>query len=178
MREDYLRRTGERNKNWPTSENTLESWWLWPVCMTHAVWSDTRICNLFLKQILLFCIPYLKTSNKTLTFSVKVALDEKKLLICMPISKEFSFIFFNQFKKGKCLPTLVSRERERDLWLFLGKEDFFFSWLYPFISLCLYPFQRRQHRWPPDQQDHRNHSCWKAARKVSSPTSCWKEGQQ
>lgn len=126
MREDYLRRTGERNKNWPTSENTLESWWLWPVCMTYAVWSDTRICNLFLKQILLFCIPYLKTSNKTLTFSVKVALDEKKLLICMPISKEFSFIFFNQFKKGKCLPTLVSRERERLVAVFRKGGLFFF----------------------------------------------------
>lgn len=51
-----------------------------------------------------------------------------------------------------------------------------FFWVYLFISLCLYPFQSREHGWPPDQQDH-SHSHWKAVWDVSSPTSCWKEGQ-
>lgn len=88
-----------------------------PVHIAHSVWPDTRICNLRLKQILLLCVSYLKTSNKNFS------------LLCAGCSRwekaSNPFIFFNQSKTWKCLPTL--RCIYRDLWLFLGKNFIFLT---------------------------------------------------
>ena len=110
---------------------------------------------------------------------MQVALDEKekKLLICMPISKEFPFIFFNQSKNWKCLPTFLERERQTDLWLFLGNGGLLFLTV-SFHQFVPVPISKKRAWMTTQSTGWQNHSHWKAAQEVSSPTSCGKEGQQ